>query len=285
METKERLLNEPRHLQQRIEALDRIEAYLLQLQPPPFVSGSQEAIVCHRATAIQTKLAAANLGVYAAIRNDIRQGHGRKSLLPWLPYLGRAKYIVEAEPEGYDYLDEVLVGVLQFEEPKAVIHYPTEEMVSYQPTPARHIFDLLDRTALTDKDVLVDIGSGLGHVPMLTSIWTSAHSVGIEVEPAYVDCARRTAESLNLRRVNFIQQDARAADFGSGTVFYLYTPFSGALLRAVLEALRREAANRTIRICTFGPCTAVIAAENWLDTVGRVRSERVSVFRSRPQHW
>lgn len=91
VETKERLLNEPSHLQQRIEALDRIEAYLLQLQPPPFVSGSQEAIVYHRATAIQTKLAAANLGVYAAIRNDIRQGHGRKSLLQWLSCLGCAK--------------------------------------------------------------------------------------------------------------------------------------------------------------------------------------------------
>lgn len=87
---------------------------------------------------------------------------------------------------------------------------------------SRHIFDLLDRTALTDEDVLVDIGSGLGHVSMLTSIWTRAHSVGIEVEPAYVDCAHRTAESLNLRRVNFIQQDARAADFAAAP-YSIYT--------------------------------------------------------------
>lgn len=275
-------LSEPGHLQQRIEVLDRLEAFLFPLSAPPLVLSRTEAEICERARAIQANLEAATLAVYASIRRDIRQGHGRNSLLRWLPHLGKATTSLGLDHEGYDYLDEVITGVLQFEEPEPPTLQPTAEMVYYQPTPARHIFDLLERTALTEEDVLVDVGSGLGHVSMLTAIWTSARSVGVELEPAYVTCARRAAESLNLKRVTFIQKDARAADFGTGTVFYLYTPFTGTTLRTTLDVLRSEANTHTIRICTFGPCTGIVAAQNWLDTVGQARPDRISIFRSAP---
>jgi Histone methylation protein DOT1 len=215
-------LSEPSNLQDRIEVLDRLEAYLLPLLVQPLALNCAEATVYERARAIQTELEAANSTVYAAIRHDIQKGHGRSSLLRWLPCLGTVNTSLRLDEEGYDYLDEVITGVLEFAEPETLTVQPTDEMVFYQPTPVRHIFDLLERTALTEEDVLVDIGSGLGHVPMLTSIWTNARSVGIELEPAYVACAQRTVESLNLSRVTFLQQDARTADFRSGTVFYLY---------------------------------------------------------------
>jgi hypothetical protein len=274
-------LDDPAHLQQRIEVLDRLEAYLFQSSLPGL--GCPEVAIYDRARALQSKLEAANCEVYARIRCDIQQGHGRNSLLRWLPNLSNGNALSgldHYDHECYDYLDEVIIGVLQFEEPETTT-LPPAEMVSYQPTPARHIFDLLERTALTQEDVLVDIGSGLGHVPMLASIWTNVQSIGIELEPAYVACARRTSESLNLRSVKFIPQDARVADFGSGTVFYLYTPFTGSVLRATLDLLRHEAAKRTIRICTLGSCTSVIAAEDWLDTVGLLRPDRISIFRSK----
>lgn len=271
-------LEERSRLQQRLEALDCLETQLLPLSAVPSELGCTEAAVYDRLTAIQRKLEAINDEVYAVIRRDIRRGHGRNGLLRWLPHLDAA---LRLDHSGYDYLDDVITGVLQFEEPEAATVQPTAEMVFYQPTPARHIFDLLERTALTEEDVLVDIGSGLGHVPILTSIWTNAHSVGLEIEPAYVTCARQVMESLNLKRVTFIEENALAADFGIGTVFYLYTPFSGAMLRTTLELLRREANTRAIKICTFGPCTPVIAAEAWLDAVGEAGSDRISVFRSR----
>ncbi|HEY6386106.1 MAG TPA: class I SAM-dependent methyltransferase [Candidatus Acidoferrum sp.] len=149
---------------------------------------------------------------------------------------------------GYDYLDDLISGVLQFEEPSAEVVQLEHEMVPYQPTPARHIFDLIGRTALTERDFLIDLGSGLGHVTMLTSICTSASCSGIELEPSYVDCARKSARSLNLNNVRFVQGDVRAAD---GTVFYLHTPFIGRILRDVLNLLRKEADRREIRICTL----------------------------------
>ena len=155
------------------------------------------------------------------------------------------------------------------------------EMVFYQPTPARVIFDLIDRIELTTRDVLVDLGSGLGHIPLLAGICTGARCIGIELEPAYVDSARRSARALNLTRVTFVQQDSRAADFSSGTVFYLYTPFTGTILRAVLDSLRREAASREIRVCAFGPCASIVAVEPWLQIVGPLEANRATIFRSR----
>ncbi len=154
------------------------------------------------------------------------------------------------------------------------------EMVSYQPTPARHIFDLIRQTALTERDSLIDLGSGLGHVTLMVSICTSASCTGIELEPSYVGCARKSARSLNLNNVKFIQSEVRTADLSGGTVFYLYTPFSGAILRDVLNSLRNEAVRREVRICTFGPCTQVVAAEHWLSAIGPVEKDRIAIFYS-----
>jgi hypothetical protein len=273
-------LHEPNKLRQRIEALDRLDAFNFELSA--LVADSTRATTYHRAKALQAKLEAANLEVYEAIRRNIRQGHGSTSLLQWMPKSGADEDVPGiTNGAGYDSLDELIMGVLRFEETGAAIVQPTTEMVFYQPTPARHIFDLIDRTALNEHDVLVDLGSGLGHVPLLASICTRARSIGVELEPVYVDCARQSAEALNLKNVTFIQQDARAAKLTDGTVFYMYTPFTGNMLRAVLDSLQLEGDRRDIRICTFGPCTATVADEDWLEAVGVPQADRVSIFHSR----
>lgn len=262
-------LEEPDRLSQRVDALDRLEVYLDSVQP-------SEAGIYQRAQALTARLDAANFELYRAIRREIQCGAGRDTLLPWVHKSGLA------QGEGYDYQDELVVGVLRFEdpgvEPGVEPGLLAPEMVFYQPTPARHIFDLIDRTALTESDVLVDLGSGLGHVPLLASICTSARSIGIELESAYIDCARHSARGLNLDHVTFLKQDARTADLSSGTVFYLYTPFIGAILRSVLDSLQREASRRQIRICTFGPCTPIIAQEQWLEASGPLYTDRIAVF-------
>jgi hypothetical protein len=271
-------LDDPARLRQRLEALDRLEAYGLD-GPTDHPGGAELA---GRARAIAARLEAINRALYQAIRRDIQSGAGPGRLLQALPRFGQPRRRASrVGGEGYDYLDALIGGVLQFAPPAAEVAEPAAEMVFYQPTPARHIFDLIDRAELSERDVLVDLGAGLGHVPLLAAICTGASSIGVELEAAYVECARRSASELNLTNVTFIQQDARAADFSSGTLFYLYTPFSGTILRAVLDSLRREAARRAIRIATYGPCTPTVAAEGWLAAVGGVRTDRVAIFRSR----
>jgi hypothetical protein len=268
----DRSLDEPRHLRQRIEALDDLDAYLPDGQPIG-------TALHHRARAIYAELESVNFRLYETIRRDIQRGAGGGRLLEWMPDWNGAANLMNCR--GYDYLDELISGVLQFEEPSAEVVQLEAEMVSYQPTPARHIFDLIGRTALTERDFLIDLGSGLGHVTLMASICTSASCTGIELEPSYVDCARKSARSLNLNNVRFIQGDARAAELSDGTVFYLYTPFIGTILRDVLNSLRHEAVRREIRICTFGPCTRVVAEEQWLSVIGALETDRIAIFRSR----
>jgi hypothetical protein len=80
-------LEERSRLQQRLEALDCLEAYLLPLSVVPLEPGCTEAAIYDRLTAIQSKLEAINFEVYDTIRRDIRRGHGRNGLLRWLPHL------------------------------------------------------------------------------------------------------------------------------------------------------------------------------------------------------
>ena len=267
----DRSLHDPLRLRQRLEALDALDAYL--------PGGQPVGTALHQRTrALYTELESVNLRLYEAIRQDIQRGAGAGSLLEWMPDWNAAAHM---NCRGYDYLDELICAVLQFEEPSAQIIQLDPEMVSYQPTPARHIFDLIRRTTLTERDCLFDLGSGLGHVSLMASICTGAGCTGIELEPSYVDCARKATQSLNLNNVRFIRGDARAADLSDGTVFYLYTPFVGSILRDVLNSLRQQAVRREIRICTFGPCTGVVAQEEWLSIIGPLETDRIAILRSR----
>lgn len=271
-------LDEPDRLRQRIEALDRLEIHF----PQDEIAGSEGKTELHRrARAIQARLEAVNRELYQDIRRQIQRRAGQRRLLAWFRASCHEYAMSQADGDRYDYLDELVSGILQLDQPDDMAVKVAPEMVFYQPTPARVIFDLIDRTGLTERDVLVDLGSGLGHIPLLAAICTGASCIGIELEPVYVDSARCSARALNLTQVTFIQQDARAADFSSGTVFYLYSPFTGTILRTVLDSLRREAASRAIRVCAFGPCTPIVAAEPWLEVVGPREARRVVIFRSR----
>jgi hypothetical protein len=269
------LLDRPDRLRQRIEALDHLEAWLVHGEN----TLPMEPRICQKARAICDRLEGVNARLYQTIRSEIQRGAGKNIFSQYLSEPGSDPEVVDWE--GYDYLDELIGGVLQLQEPSTEAAQLEKEMVAYQPTPARHLFDLISRTGLTERDVLVDLGSGLGHVPLLTAICTDARCNGIELEPAYIDCARRCAQSLNLNRVTFVQQDVRAANLSEGTVFYLYTPFTGTILRAVLDSLRREAASRKMRICTFGPCTPTVAAEPWVEAGGAIETRRITIFNSR----
>ena len=276
-------LLEPDRLRERLEALDRLDAHLAFL---PDVSegvagaGWKDAEISLRGKAVCARLEAANGELYGAIRGEIQSGRGSDALRRWVRTCSEGAGGV-ASGAGYDHLDELISGVLQFEEPDAGEAAREPEMVFYQPTPARHIFELIGGAGLTAEDVLVDLGSGLGHVPLLVSICTDARSVGIELEAAYVECARQCAQRLNLNKATFLCQDARAADLSGGTVFYLYTPFAGSILGEVLDRLRRVAATRRIRICTYGPCTSVVAEEPWLEAAATPETDRIVLFRSR----
>jgi hypothetical protein len=232
-----------------------------------------------RAKALRTRLEDANAELYQSVRSAIVRGGQPRVLLQWLQ--DSASQNESSLPGmGFDCRDELVSGVLQLREPSEPSLQRSPEMVPYQPTPVRHILDLIAATALAEDDVFVDLGAGLGHVPLLVSMVTGAQSLGIEVEAAYVASARECAQSLHLSRVRFIPQDAREADLSSGTVFYLYSPFKGSILTDVLSALRMESTRRAIKICSLGPCTRTVAKETWLKASALPDTGRITVFDS-----
>lgn len=270
-------LEEVNRLRERLDALDRLDVYLPCMAQGEAGSARFGQELFRRARRVHDRLEAINADLYAAIRCQIQHGLQPYDLLRWLPPLAS----MEVEGVGYDSLDELISGVFQMEQPEDEHLRRDPERLFYQPTPARHIFRLIGLTALTSEDVFVDIGSGLGHVPMMVSICTKSRSFGVEYEATYAERSQQCARELNLKRVAFLQQDARDADLSDGTVFYLYTPFLGSILCAMLKRLRREAATRQIRICCYGPCTSIVAGESWLVATTPLDANLITVFCSR----
>lgn len=254
--------NEPHlELRERIAQLDRLEDELLDR---PADSTVRQAIA---------DIEAVNQALYQSIREAILRGEGRDAMRPWLESSD------DASP-AYDYRDALISGVLQLPEPHGEIAALEKDMVFYQPTPARRIFDLLELCQLRKDDLLIDLGAGLGHVSLLTAICTSARSIGIERELVYVQSATEAATALGLERAGFACQDLRETDFSNGTVFYLYTPVTGALLEQIMTKLEHEATRRPIRIASLGPCTAVLAQATWLRAAHPPEEHRIALFHS-----
>ena len=252
-----------RQFRGRSKVLDRLDAH-----SPEWMETTLEP----RARKLCERLEAANEELYEAIRNEIEQGVCPRMFAELLESPSDPRGI------GFDELDELVSGVLRLDEPVDMPLRAGPESVFYQPTPARHIFALIAAAAITASDVVVDLGSGLGHVPLLVSACTGAHAMGVELEPDYVKSARECARRLNLSRVSFVEADARNADYANGTVFYLYTPFTGSVLGEVMDALQEQAAARAIRVCTFGPCSLVAGEEPWLEAMTTQVTDRVCVF-------
>jgi len=283
-------LHEEVNFTSRVEALDYLEFHILDridglLQTATFPTGLLP--LQQRAENVKRRLEAIDAALFQRLRADIRTGRCRGiSLLALITsYVGRGASDEQAQQEvGYDTLDVFTNGLFPN------LAFPSEtqerepEMVFYQKTPARIIFELVAKAQFTSEDVLYDLGSGLGHVPILVNLLSGAITSGVEVEPAYCAYASACAADLNLPGVSFIQADARTADYSDGTVFFLYTPFEGRMLQEVLERLRAEAQNRRIRLFTYGPCTLHLAQQDWLRCVDPTAIDlyKLAAFRSIP---
>jgi SAM-dependent methyltransferase len=172
------------------------------------------------------------------------------------------------DANGHDSLDTFIDELLLPAPPPGQTRARESGMVHYQHTPARIIFELVERAPLSAAGVFYDLGSGLGHVPMLVNLLSGARARGVEVEPAYADYARARAADLNLGHVDFRTADARYADYADGTDFFMYTPFEGRMLQDVLQRPEAESRSRRIRLFTYGPCTSLAAQERWLEPIG-----------------
>ncbi len=220
-----------------------------------------------QARALETRLRQADADLFQALRHGIRSGEYTAASLRQL-FDSHTRYRpgrLGQVHRGYDALDALAQGLIRAEQaPAAPLQRRDRDMVHYEPTPARAILDLVDQVPMTATDVFYDLGAGLGHVALLVHLLTGAVARGVEIEAAYSRHAQSCAEELGLSDVYFLNRDARDVDYADGTVFFMYTPFTGKLLEAVLTALAREARRRPMTLCTYGACTLDVAQQPWL---------------------
>ena len=280
-------LYEPGKFQRRADALDiiarevidEIDALLAYPSQPRTLRALRQA-----AERLQQRLLAADELVFEDLRARIREGYRGAPLRQTLEQLagmpaasaqGRAIF-------GYDRLDRLLGGILDSDTIPEPRREPEAGMVLNQRTPARLVFELVHRAALGPKDCFFDIGAGTGHVATLVHLLSGAAAQGVEFEPAFCEYAQARAAALNLTNIAFINTDARHADYAAGTIFYLFTPFEGAMLRDVLDRLRERARRGPIRLATYGACTGIVAQQEWLSAPSPAEpgSYRLALFKS-----
>ncbi|MDR6568976.1 hypothetical protein [Chitinophaga ginsengisegetis] len=248
----------------RIEAIDFIDFQVLgridELLPGTD-QPDQLILLRNRAEKIKAKLEEIDVNLFQQLQQTIKAAgyttNGFKNLVN--------EYVdTSSEETGYDNLDIFINGLSPLQTMPEQTRDLEPEMVYYQKTPARIVFELAEKTHFVKEDIFFDIGAGLGQVAILVHLLTGIPTRGIELEPAFCDYAGDCAAALCLPDVIFTNVDAREADYSEGTVFFMFTPFRGEIMQEVLAILKKESLQRKIRIITYGPCTARVALESWL---------------------
>ncbi len=168
----------------------------------------------------------------------------------------------------FDARDAWVDQLLGFESPPPDSPDLPRGAVPYLPCGVEEILALVREVPVLPEDHLVDLGSGLGRVVILAHLLTGATALGVEIQEPLVRSARERGASF--AGVSFVC--ANAADLAlDGSIFFLYAPFNGAMLSAVLRRLEAVARRRRIVVCTVG----LELHEPWL--VARPRSATLSL--------
>jgi hypothetical protein len=263
-------LAEPTRFSERIDALETIEFQILDhIENVMYMHGHQAdlALLYRRAAQLWQFLTDINDQLFQRLREELAASAAPAATLRQQLRTYVTKGTVR-DPVGYDDLDMLINGLFGIDTEPQETRPLRAGMIGYQATPARFILDLIERIPLGPDDVFFDLGSGLGRVALLVGLLTPARVRGIEYDPGHCAYARHCARLVPAPRVRFINIDAREADVADGTVFFMYTPFRGALLQEVLERLQHDAHRRPMTIATYGPCTTDVAQLDWLALSG-----------------
>jgi cyclopropane fatty-acyl-phospholipid synthase-like methyltransferase len=111
--------------------------------------------------------------------------------------------------------------------------------IHYVPTPQEVVEGMLNAAKVTKNDVVYDLGSGDGRIPITAAQVFGARGVGIDIDPQRIAEATANAKKAGVTgRVTFRNEDLFTADISEATVVTLY--LLGALNRKLLPKLNKE---------------------------------------------
>jgi tRNA G37 N-methylase Trm5 len=95
--------------------------------------------------------------------------------------------------------------------------------VIYVPTPQEVVDAMLQMAGVTGKDVVYDLGSGDGRIPITAAQKYGATGVGIDINPQRIkEASENLAKSGVGAKVKFLNQDLFETDLSPATVITLY---------------------------------------------------------------
>lgn len=174
---------------------------------------------------------------HAALRAEIASGAARGSAL-------RARFDDVPMLERDHFVEEVL-GVAY---PPFELEALGPELIAYTPSGYDEIVHAFDATELGPGDRFLDVGSGTGKVVLLAALLCGAKSAGVECDSSLVALASAAAADLALSPdgARFEHRDARDLASVEADVVFMYLPFTGRTLEAVLARITEA---RPRRLC------------------------------------
>ena len=95
--------------------------------------------------------------------------------------------------------------------------------VIFVPTPQEVVDAMLQMANVTAKDVVYDLGSGDGRIPITAAQKYGARAVGIDIDPQRIKEATENLAKANVGdKVKFLNQDLFQTDLSQATVITLY---------------------------------------------------------------
>jgi SAM-dependent methyltransferase len=111
-----------------------------------------------------------------------------------------------------------------------------QSLAPYVPTPQEVVDRMLVLAEVTSKDLVYDLGSGDGRIPITAAKKYGARGVGVDIDPRRIAESRANAKTAGVEHlVEFRQQDAMTVDVSAATIVTLYLATASNLaLRPIL---------------------------------------------------
>jgi SAM-dependent methyltransferase len=114
------------------------------------------------------------------------------------------------------------VGVAAWAQPAPQIGQVSKDSV-WVPTPERMIRRMMQLADVTPQDLVIDLGSGDGRMPIYAAKHFGAQAIGVELEENLVALSIKAAEAQGVSHlVRFLRQDLYEANLSQATVLALY---------------------------------------------------------------
>jgi precorrin-6B methylase 2 len=128
-------------------------------------------------------------------------------------------------------------------------------LAPYVPTPEDVVDRMLVLAQVTKTDVVYDLGSGDGRIPIAAAVKYGARGVGIDIDPRRIEESRANAKAAGVEHlVEFRLGDVLQADVSPATVVTLYLlTSSNAKLRPMLQKQLRPGSRIVSHAFSMGP--------------------------------